>query len=182
MCVCVCGREREREDRCICACALQYVSVCVLVFDLCVYIGSVLTYPYDTRSPLTTVCLSHRVLPSRNCCYAKCSHLVVKRRRGLSPLPSLSLHFSTEGSSLGLWCSSCLVQVLSASSLQSLPHAPRGLLGRIIHILSTLPDTRLFQMAGPACLSERLSAKCERMCVLNGISLCMALPTLLYTE
>lgn len=93
------------------------------------------------------------------------------------PPPSLSLHLSTEGSSLGLWCSSCLVQVFSASSLQSLPHAPRGLFGRIIHILSTLPHTILFQMAGPACLFERLSAKCERMCVLNGISLCMALPS-----
>lgn len=58
--------------------------------------------------------------PSRNCCYAKCSHLVVKHNHGFFPLPSLSTSLQRR-SSLGLWCSSCLVQVFSALGLQSPP-------------------------------------------------------------
>ncbi len=139
---------------CLCLHFYYLIYVCTLAYS-CIH---------TLCAPVTTVCLFHCVLPSRNCCYAKCSHLVVKHSCGFSPSLSVSppLH---RGTSLGLWCSSCLVQVFSASSLQSLPQAPRGLLGRIIHILSTLPHTILFQMAGPGCLSERLSAKFERMCV-----------------
>lgn len=72
--------------------------------------------------------------------------------RGFSPPPPfLRLH---RGSSLGLWCSSCLVHIFSASSLKSLPLPPRGLLDGNIHILSTLPHTILFHMAGPASHSQ----------------------------
>lgn len=103
------------------------------------------------------------MLPSRNCCYAKCSHLVVKHSCGFPPSLSVSppLH---RGSSLGLWCNSCLVRVFSASSLQSLPHAHRGLLGRIIHILSTLHTQYCFRWQGQPA-SQSISQPSLSVCV-----------------
>lgn len=92
------------------------------------------------------------------------------------PLP-LSLYLSTEEPLWSFGVAAVCFRSFQHQASNPSPVAPRGLLSRIIHILSTLPHTILFQMAGPACLSERLSAKFECMCALNGIiSRCIALP------
>lgn len=100
---CVRACKRDGKDR--------YIRV--LLFDLFVYI--VCSHLHAPCALLTTV------LPSRNCCYANCSQFVVKHSRGFPPLPPPPFLHLHRGSSLGLWCSSCLVHIFSASSLKSLP-------------------------------------------------------------
>lgn len=71
---------RRRPFLHVCTCLSLFAF---LLFDLFVYILVLIQY----LTPLTMACLFHCVLPSRNCCYVKCSHLVVKHSCGFFPLP-----------------------------------------------------------------------------------------------
>lgn len=151
---CVRACKRDSKDR--------YIRV--LLFDLFVYI--VCSHLHAPCALLTTV------LPSRNCCYANCSQFVVKHSRGFAPPPFLHLH---RGSSLGLWCSSCLVHIFSASSLKSLPlRTQRSAWWNHPHTVYIAPHNTVSH--GRASVSQ------PSVCALNGISLCMALPKLLHSE
>lgn len=88
------------------------------------------------------------------------------------PPPFLHLH---RGSSLGLWCSSCLVHIFSASSLKSLPlRTQRSAWWNHPHTVYIAPHNTVSH--GRASVSQ------PSVCALNGISLCMALPKLLHSE
>lgn len=161
VCVCLCvWRGKGVDNQNVCTLAL-YIFPFLWLFKCLLPYGFMLAFLYF-------------LLPFRNCCYVECSHLVVKHSRVSPSSPPLQ-----RGSSLGLSCSSCLVQVFLASNLQSLPFVLKGLLGRIIHTVYISPHNTVSD--GRACLHLSIPQPSVSACV-YWIGLASALPTLLHPE
>lgn len=151
--VCVCVQERQQ----------RWVHPCFIIWFICVH--SVLTSP-------CTMCPSNYCVTFQELLLCKLQSICCQAQSWVCPPPFLHLH---RGSSLGLWCSSCLVHIFSASSLKSLPlRTQRSAWWNHPHTVYIAPHNTVSH--GRASVSQ------PSVCALNGISLCMALPKLLHSE